>query len=324
MNTYLKSKFKAVMTSLLGILFAVTLILTGNDFALAASCHGGGGGESVCVLTLEQNIQLGITTSLRDIKGEFDPYGHYTPNPIGNTTTTWTTVIGSAIRLNEDWQLGVSLPVMQTKQVINNEPISHTGIGDPSVEGRYTLWEDLAFLVYKPELSFYVGARLPLGKSIYESTHVSGADITGSGFVTAHVGATAAKLYRPVRIAVDGALFYPFAKEVQKIRNTPISTPYQLKSGNRFQLSESVTYLPTTQWSGTLGFRQLWSLESSIDGSSVSGSAGRSFWGMIALGYFQDDWSYGLSYETSFPFERYFANQSRSDAFTLNAAFNGL
>ena len=139
-----------------------------------------------------------------------------------------------------------------------------------------------------------------------------------------HLGVNAAKLYRPVNFVVDASYYYPMKKDVTAIHDAPVSN-YSLKPGNRMQLTEAATYLHSQKISSGLGFRQQWEFESSVDGNSVAGSAGRLFTSILSVNYFHDSYlSMSLNYETPFPFLQYLVNQPRTETLSLALLYGGL
>lgn len=308
------------------VLLVALICATVTAQVFASSCCAGGGGQSVCVLPAEQKYQLGLSNTYRSIQGEFDPYGHYSSNPNGNSSQQIISVLGGAYRLNnEDWQLGLSIPFTRTEQSNSNSSHQSTAMGDPAVEGRYLFWDDLAFLRFRPQLAFYSGARFPLGTSVYNTTDPYALDAVGDGTTTLHLGAAASKLYRPVKISLDGTIFYPFKKTVNKMHNQSVANPYQLKMGNRFQLAETMAYLFNERWSSSLGSKQLWVLQSSIDGNAVNGSAQRLFTTLASVNYSYDNsWAVGLSYETAFPFYRFQANEAYAQSVGMAITYGGI
>ncbi len=290
----------------------------------ASSCCAGSGGQSLCVLPSEQSYQLGASSAYRSIEGRFDPYGQYTANKEGDRIRSIVTVLGAAYRLNHDWQLGLSVPITSNQQSFSGKNHGATSLGDPAFEARYTFLEDLSFLTFRPGLTFYGGVRLPVGKSIYNSTDPYNADAVGDGTTTFHMGLNASKIYSPIKLTFDSAFFYPFSKKVTEMRGDPVSSPYPLKSGNKVQLLESAGYLVNEHWSGTLGVKQLWIFESSLNSEPVLGSAGRLFSSLITLNYFHNaSLGLGLTYETAFPFYHYLANQPYVQQISLAATYGG-
>ncbi|MEK6704176.1 MAG: hypothetical protein AABZ06_00135 [Bdellovibrionota bacterium] len=276
------------------------------------------------MLPSEQRYQLGVSSSYKETLGHFDPYGDYASNPAGTIFRTFLTVFGAAYRVSEDWQAGVSLPVVTNQQHFTGKDLSATGVGDPSVEARYTLWEDLSFLKYRPKLSFYGGLRLPFGKSAYDSPDIYGTNVVGDGTFTAHLGVNASKIYDPLKISLDSSFFYPFEKSISKMRGVELSSPFLLRGGNRFQLIENATYLAGSHWSGSIGLKQQWILQSSLNGGVVDGSAARLFSTIAGINYFYNaSWMFGVNYETPFPFYRYLANQPYSQMLAFSIIYGG-
>lgn len=308
------------------LLLIVLLGLAGGaDFSLASTCCAGGGGQSICVLPTAQHYQLGFSNTYRTVEGEYDPYGYYSSNANGNTVAQIVTVFGGAYRINDEWQLGISVPFTTNQQKISGTSKQASAMGDPALETRFLFWEDLAFLTYRPQLDFYFGLRLPLGTSVYTTSDPYALNAVGDGTTTVHIGANVSKLYRPFKLTFDGVYFYPVSRKVDELRGKSISEPYQLKLGNRFQFSESLAYLFNESWSSAIGLRQLWVLQSSINGSEADSSAQRLFSSLVSLSYSHDiSWQVDLLAETVYPFGQFTANRSNSQSVSLALTYGGL
>lgn len=306
-------------------LIFILAFMGGSDFSLASTCCAGGGGQSICVLPAEQRYQLGLSNTYRTVEGEYDPYGYYSSNSNGNTFDQIVTVFGGAYRFNDEWQLGVSIPFTTNQQKISGSSKQASAMGDPALEVRFLFWEDLAFLTYRPQLDFYFGVRLPLGTSVYTTSDPYALDAVGDGTTTVHIGTNVSKLYRPFKLTFDGAYFYPLSRNVDEIRGQSVSESYQLKLGNRFQFSESLAYLFNESWSSAVGLRQLWVLQSSINGSEADSSAQRLYTSLASVNYAHDiSWNVALSLETVYPFGQFAANQSNSQSFSLALTYGGM
>ena len=304
--------------------FLLSVLLSSGSTSriFAASCHGGGGGQSVVVLPSGQHYQVGIVNSYTFTKGQIDPYGAYIPSSGDNSSSTMTSVLGVGYRLAESWQVGINLPFIHTRQLISQIKNSHTSMGDPLIELRYSVLDDLAFLKFHPQVSLYGGLRLPLGTSVYNSSDSYGSDIVSDGLTTTYIGFNASKNYRPIQLVFDGNFFYPFSKKVTKMKSNPVTNPYILKSGNRIQLSQGINVFLTNKWITSLNLSQVWGFASSVDGEVLSASRSRLFSTLIGLAYtFNPSWGMGLSYQTPFPFERYLAKQFKTQTVSLGMTY---
>lgn len=109
------------------------------------------------------------------------------------------------------------------------------------------------------------------------------------------------------------------------MHNQSVANPYQLKRGNSFQLAESAAYLFNEHWSSSIGSRQLWVLQSYINGNAVDGSAQRLFTSLASANYSYDNsWAIGLTYETAFPFYQYQANQTYAQSIGMAITYGGI
>ncbi len=322
----LKLNFKKDLKIFLFVFSILSILMGLNLQAIshASSCCAESGGQSLCVLPSSQNSQFGLSTAYRSNKGRFDPYGEYTPTKDVNSSQTITTLFGAAYRVSEDSQVGLSLPLVSNFRRLSGKNYRATSFGDPTLEWRYNLWEDLSFLTYRPQLTLYGGVRIPLGKSFYNSSDPYLVDVVGDGTTTLHAGLNTSKIFQPIKFTLDGALFYPISKNVTKVQGVPISSPYFFKSGNRIQLIESAGYLINEHWSGTLSLKQLWNFNNKMNGEIIAGSAGRLFSTQTTLNYFYDTaLGFGITYETAFPFYRYLANQPNIESVSIAAIYGG-
>lgn len=289
----------------------------------ASSCCSGGGGQSICVLTSEQEYQIGFSSSVQQVDGRFDPYGNFRPNEQGTSLGSFTTTFGGAYRLGNDWQIALSVPIVRNERSYSNQLHIANGIGDSIAEGRYLLWEDLAFLSYRPQLVFYGGIRLPTGRSVYDSSGLTEVDVTGDGYVTLHAGASLAKLKRPLSFGADASIYYPMSKEVSAIRGNSIS-PYIYKAGNKVQLTEAISYLQNEKISYALGLKQQLQFESTVSGTNVAGSAARLYTTTASLNYYySSNLNFTFSFETPYPFESFSVNQARAQSLSVSLFYGG-
>lgn len=321
MTTALKSAFRIASWIGLGL-----VVSTGwSTFSGASSCCSGGGGQTICVLPAEHNYQLGVSASYRTIDGHYDPYGYYSENSAGTFSTVKTVIFGGAYRLNDNWQLGGSVPLVNNVHaLLNGATLSATEVADPVVEARYSVWEDLRFLPYRPQLSLMGGLRVPVGASIYNSTDPYGTNVVGDGTYTVHIGVNASKTIQSTKLAIDGTFFYPISKRVSEMKGVQISNPYFIRLGNRFQTTESVIYLFNEKFSAGASLKQFWQLETSINGEVTQGSAARLFTSGLSFGYFMNrSLSFAASVETVAPFYQYIANQPGFTFVAINASYGG-
>ncbi len=304
-------------------IFLIAWIFLNPVSLYAQSCHGGGGGQVLAVLSSGQRYQLAHATSYRLTQGRFDPYGRYIEEAPSTSYRSLVTLWGAAYRLSESWQAGLTLPFIYNDYSISTLERSSASLGDPIGEIRYLLWEDLGFLKYRPSVSFYGGIRIPLGKSLAESSDPLGTDVTSDGILTPHLGISLSKIYSPLKLTWDGSFFYPFQKTISKMRGKSIPS-YVLKNGNRFQMAQSISYLLNEHVTGSLGIKQMWQRPNLNDVQIVWGSAARLFSTLASLSYAPNtSWGFTLSYDNAFPFYRYLVNQPKTKTFLVAGLYNG-
>lgn len=314
MSTALKYRFEL-------LLLTAVLTLSAPD-AKSASCHGGGGGQSLTSLSAEQAFQLGISSNYRTVLGFFDPYGDYSGNPDGASSTSKTMVLGASFRLREELQGALSLPVIVLDRAYRNSQMSSTGAGDPVLEAKYTVWDDIGFLPFRPQLDITGGLRLPVARSVYNSSNPN--EVFGDGLWTAHVGISGSKRRGFLKVGLDGTFFYPFLKNVTQMGGELLRQAQAFKSGNRLQIQESLTFLISHRWSAGLNFKQFWQLGAERDDFALPGSASRLFSSGANLSFAPNPWvSVSAAFETVAPFYRYLANQPNFQSLSLTATYSG-
>lgn len=304
------------------IFFAVFFLAFFPEFSWAASCCAGSGGQTITVLPAEESYQFGASFSFRSIEGHFDPYGFYGSLSKTDYSETYTTIFGGAYRLGEAWQVAASLPVVNRRETYSETSNSTTGLGDIVLEGRFTLWDDLFFLI-RPSLDFYAGMRLPTGTSVYTSNDPTGIDAVGDGVWTPYIGASVSKMVRPFRFGIDGSYSRSFSKTVSQNKGTDI-LPYSTKPGNKIKTSETISWLANLNWSVSLGLHQLWQSEASMNGEQVSGSAARSYSSSLGVALSDGNWRFSIAYEAIFPFYPYVVNQPNFGALSASIIFAGI
>lgn len=315
MNTRLQLTLSLILISAIGAI---------PKPVVAASCHAGAGGQVICVLPAEQKYQFGLNTAYRRTLGTADPYGYYRPYSEDQSSHSLITQLGGAFRFHENWQAGITIPFFRNENSLGSKIRTAMEVGDPAIEARYSLWDDLYFMPLRPELSVYGGTRVPVGKNSFESDDTLETNAVGEGVFVPYFGLAASKLYRPWKIGFDSTFFYPFEKTVTQTRGQSIADPYRFKSGNRVQLVESINYLLNMKWGVGAGLKQFWQFESSVNGNSNKGSAIRAYTSFITTSYsYSSRLFFSGNFESAFPFYQYLANQPSNQTLSLMVGYNG-
>lgn len=293
-----------------------------SGHARASSCCAASGGQTICVLPDEQNYQVGVATSVEEMLGHTDGVGRFHRQDDTVVVRRYAWIIGAAYRVTEDVQLSVSLPTLFNKQRFSKDEHTATGLGDTTFEGRYSLWQDLAFLRYRPSVSFYSGARLPTGTSVYDAQDRFSTDVTGDGFVSPYLGVSVAKLYQPWRFSVDASVIVPLGLHVTSMHQKPLITPYDYREGLRFQFAQGASYLINSKWSASLTTLFTLRFLTKVDAQAVLHSGGRRLSLDGAIHYFHSaalQVNVGLS--SSLPMTNLDRNQAQLAALRLSVAY---
>ncbi len=271
------------------------------------------------------HYQLGLMTAYRPTQGAWDPYGNYTTYPDGSVALSVFTTISFSYRFNKDWEIGLSLPIRQSRMIMPTGDSASTIVGGFGGDVRYHVggW---------PHLILHAGVGTPWNwrhmtvngdpRASFSTNDLS-TDISGWSM---RVGAGVSRTFYKVRAAFDLSAGIPIGTSDMTSDGPPLpGPPPQVGQGKRIQALEGLSYLATKQWSINSGLRQSWAMDTSVNGVAVDGSAGRLFTTSIGLSYNPShDWRWTGSFDTPYPFYSYAVNQPYSPTFAVSMVYMGI
>ncbi len=212
----------------------------------AASCCGGGSGASL-LLPKFRDLSVGINVAYEKYDGFWDKDGLWHQDPDGSNLSQSRLGLGVAKRINDNWQVSLSMPYVWNNNQYANNTFKTSGIGDSSITVWYEAfdqitctwvledWED-----YKPAMYFGTTLTVPTGISPYDDVQ-NNFDITGRGFYRFDLQALFDKTVFPWNASI--ALNY--GKYLKRSVNREYGVyvaPYKKNLGDRFSGSISGGY----------------------------------------------------------------------------------
>lgn len=227
----------------------------------AAACCIGGNPRTFIQLKRLQTYELGLSTAVRDVYGNFDAFGTRERTD-GNQT--YTISWGGGMRLSETWQAYAVLPIVHQINRYGGVLTNRTGPGDVSLGVTFTAVEQLFFDDWYPTVNLMAGAKLPTGRteSVVAGQRTPGA---GNGLWEPYVGLGLRKDFEWVTLSVTATFGRPFGLLEGRLRE-----------GNRWELIESFNLPLDRRLSLGGGASQTWVETKSQDGAKLAGSDSRS------------------------------------------------
>jgi len=183
--TLLQIKCAAALISMSAIFF----ISDGNSYA-CASC--GSGGDEPLVLFPAEALKIHGSISLTPQLESTGPDGSALQSAGPDRRITSTFAAGLAI--SPRGFLTVSESLVTNSRIASSEPgtrqstVSQSGIGDPSVSGRYTLVMLQLSRPLMPQVQVLAGYRPAMVRSIHDTSDANLLDVFGSGFDEIRIG----------------------------------------------------------------------------------------------------------------------------------------
>jgi hypothetical protein len=280
----------------------------------------------------QNNIGIGLSTSVREMEGKFDAWGNYASYPADSSSWAAMTMFTTSYRLNSSWEAGLGFMARDSATLMPTGSMRSFSIGSPSLSVRYHTkiadgWAHLiAHLGVGAPYSF--GTRTVVG-DVSRSMPQSQTDLADGTFggwgVRVGLGFAKSFTFLPIRVAIDSSVTNPFPQSSdpdQLPPGTPVSTS---TSGRQYSLSEGISYEIGRQWAVNTGIRQSWGGDTYTNGIDDVGTASRMFSSSIGASYIPDaHWRWNVSYSTQWPFYNYLINQGYSPAISLGMGYTGI
>jgi len=245
MSVFLFPKQHALL-ALLGVALFSFLVLKSTPLQ-AASCCGGGAGSGIILPKFKQHmLDLGINNEQYD--GFWTQAGDHRDDPANSDLSQKRLNVSYAYRLADQWQLGLSTPLVYNQNTYSGKNSSVFGLGDSQVSLWYEAFERVT-CVYKvtswkslqPSLYFGPALTLPTGMSQYSDRIESSFDITGRGFYRLDGQVLLEKTIYPWTATVHYIYGQYLKRPVNQEYGQAIE-PYNKQLGDRQQLTLSAGY----------------------------------------------------------------------------------
>lgn len=219
-------------------IFLSSSLLCLSPFSFSASCCGGGASSGV-ILPKFDDAMWDISFSNETYNGYWTQQGEHKNDPAGSELKQRRLAFSYAHRIDEQWQLNVSMPLVDNQNQYSGESRSVQGLGDTQVGVWYETFERVT-CVYKitgwqslkPSVYFGTTLTLPTGISQYSDRIDNSFDITGRGFYRWDANMIIEKTVYPFSLGWQGSYGTAFKRPVNQEYGQAV-TPYNKQLGNR-------------------------------------------------------------------------------------------
>lgn len=282
---------------------------------LASACCAGGGPKSFLELAELQTYKVGVSTSLLDVYGRFDPYGDLVT---ADKNQSYNVSLGLATRLTQDLEGSLTFPIIYQIKEVGTQQNSNSNIGDILVGLRYPLIRSLFRDEWYPSVAVLGGVKFPTGSIDTLSSSGQFSAGTGNGNWEPYLGFGISKEYGFTTIAINAT----FTKRFTRTVDSAAGSPSIMKEGDRIDISEAATIPFSRRFSLTLGGAQAWEMSRSVNDRTIDDSTTRVVNGFIASTYFLSPyWSLTAGLDASLPIAKLAVNQQATRTFALTTTY---
>lgn len=258
----------------------------------AAACCAGGGPKSFISLARLQAYEIGISSTVRDVYGEFDLHGELGETP---KNQTYSLLLGAGARLTQDLQWVATVPLVHQVNRFGRSDTTESGLGEILTSLDYVLLESLFSDEWYPTLSVYAGAKLPTG--------------VGNSLWEPFVGLTAKKIFGPLTLSLRSGFTGRLIRQ-------------GFDRGDMVDLVESASYSFNERLSLAVGSTQAWTFNDRLHGQIKTDSATRVATVFLSPTYYVDRyWSVAAGLEAALPFAKTGVNAQASRVFSLTTKY---
>lgn len=283
--------------------FLAYFVLSTN--AWAAACCAGGSAKSFITLARLQTYEVGLSTTFRDVYGEYNLYGDLEETQKNQTATL---LFGAGARLTQELQVSLAMPLVNQRNAFGTSPTSRSGLGDITLGAQYIALESLFLDDWWPTITVLGGAKLPTGteEEMRNGRRFPG---TGNGIWEPYLGVQAHKVF--------GA-FSLLTRATFTLRPAHAG----VDRGDGIDLVESFTWLPFPELSATIGATQVWNFNDRIGGATRPDTATRGFTFFASPTYFLTRyWSIAAGVEATPSWERLGVNSQAFQSVSVTTRY---
>ena len=229
---------KRTARSIVKSIFLSSSLLLISQFSYSASCCGGGASSGV-ILPKFDDAMWDVSFSNEAYDGYWTQQGEHKDDPAGSELIQRRMTLSYAHRLGEQWQVNVSMPLVDNQNRYSGDSSSVQGLGDTQVGIWYETFERVT-CVYKitgweslkPSIYFGTTLTLPTGISQYSDRIDNSFDITGRGFYRWDANMIIEKTVYPFSLGWQGSYGMAMERPVNQEYGQAV-TPYNKQLGNR-------------------------------------------------------------------------------------------
>jgi hypothetical protein len=185
-----------------------------DSTAFASPCCAGSS-ATPALMSGDERIQMSLLTSRSTVIGDAPAHGIPVFRSASDDEVTLTHRLDAAVLLDDRWQVGFILPVVQHSVRNHQVNETHTAPGDLRFNLGYEALPEWTYSEWKPKGYVFTQLLLPTGRSIHETTMLSAADASGSGFFTAALGTLLIKRWSSWDAQLLPEVHYSFARRFQ-------------------------------------------------------------------------------------------------------------
>jgi hypothetical protein len=197
-------------------LLALGAVLAMAGRAHAQACCAGAGVFAPARLKLGEDALLGMQVRARSVLGSFDRQGRYVSAPPDASELDFEQDLLGTWRPWGDLQLGVMVPLVETRRAVPSLAETGWGLGDVALTGRYELVPPNTNNL--PGLALQVGASLPTGRAPEDADQPLGTDATGLGSTQLSAGLDVERALGNLLLDGSGLLTWRLARTVGGVR----------------------------------------------------------------------------------------------------------
>jgi len=240
----LRKKYLAALVVLTGAVFSSNLY--------SASCCGGGSSSFLLVPKFSKS-SIAVGAAMETYQGFWTSTGKHLPDPDDSLLRQFRATLSGAIRLNDNFQLSLSIPYVFNNNLYSGAQYDTNGLGDTYLTLTYEAFDNIT-CVWKvrdisdlrPAAYFSVNVLIPTGISPYSDVE-NNFDITGRGFYRVDFRAFIDKTIYPFSMSLSAQYGKYIERPINKEYGTYVE-PYQRQLGDRFSASGMLGFsfmLPT-------------------------------------------------------------------------------
>jgi hypothetical protein len=194
----------------------VILLLAGAARAEAQACCAGSGAFLPARLKLHELALVGLQLRATDGLGSLDGHGGYVGAPPGATELDLEQDLVAGLRVFERGQLGLTVPLVETRRTAAELAELGGGPGDVSLSFRYDFLY-AAESAHLPGLALQASVTAPTGRAPEASTSPLLTDATGTGAWQGAIGGSVEQVFGPVVLSLNGSVAFSATRHVGEI-----------------------------------------------------------------------------------------------------------